>query len=177
NGINSDVVMTVCRTGEGRNGLSLLVVERGMPGFERGRNLDKIGQHSADTAELFYNDVRVPKSNLLGEEGHALEYLTANLPQERLAIAVFALAATRAALRWTVEYTNGRVAFGRPISDFQNTRFVLAEVATEIEITQSFVNECVMAHVAGALTPVRAAMAKLWSTELQARAVSRCLQL
>ncbi|MDH3755040.1 MAG: acyl-CoA dehydrogenase family protein [Acidimicrobiia bacterium] len=179
NGINSDVVIVVCRTDPdaGRAGMSLLVVERGMEGFERGRNLDKIGQHSADTAELFFDDVRVPVENLLGEEGRAFEYLGFNLAQERLSIAVYGLAAARAALGWTVAYVKERKAFGQPIAAFQNTKFVLAEVSTEIEVTQPFVNDCVMKLNAGELTPAEAAMAKLWATELQGRTTDRCLQL
>ena len=179
NGINSDLVIVVCRTDPdaGREGLSLLVVERGMDGFERGRNLDKIGQHSADTAELFFSDVRVPVANVLGEEGRALEYLGFNLAQERLSIAVYGLAAARAALDWTVDYVKERTAFGQPIAAFQNTKFVLAEVATEVDVTTSFMNDCLMSHVAGELSPAGAAMAKMWASELQNRTVDRCLQL
>ena len=179
NGINSDLVIVVCRTDPdaGREGLSLLVVERGMDGFERGRNLDKIGQHSADTAELFFSDVRVPVANVLGEEGRALEYLGFNLAQERLSIAVYGLAAARAALDWTVDYVKERTAFGQPIAAFQNTKVVLAEVATEVDVTTSFMNDCLMSHVAGELSPAGAAMAKMWASELQNRTVDRCLQL
>ncbi len=179
NGINSDLVITVCRTDPdgGRNGMSLLVVERGMQGFERGRNLDKIGQHSADTAELFFSDVRVPAANLLGEEGRAFEYLSFNLAQERLSIGVYGLAAAKAALGWTVDYVKERQAFGQPIASFQNTKFVLAEVATEVEVTQPFIDGCVMELNAGELSPAKAAMAKLWATELQKRVTDRCLQL
>ncbi len=177
NGINSDLVITVCRTGEGRSGLSLLVVERGMPGFERGRNLDKIGQHSGDTAELFFSDVRVPVANLLGEEGRAMEYLAANLAQERLSIAIYGLAAARAALDWTVDYVKERTAFGKAIGTFQNTKFVLAEVKTEIDVTTPFMDQCIMKLNVGELTAAEAAQAKLWATELQGRTVDRCLQL
>jgi len=179
NGVNADLVITVCRTDPdaGRAGMSLLVVERGMPGFERGRNLDKIGQHSNDTAELFFDDVRVPASNVLGEEGRAFEYLAFNLAQERLSIGLFGLAAARAALDWTVDYVTERTAFGQPIAAFQNTKFELAEMATEIEVTTPFVDGCVTKLNAGELAPAEAAMAKLWATELQGRTVDRCLQL
>ena len=179
NGINSDLVVVACRTDPeaGRAGLSLLVVERGMPGFERGRNLDKIGQHSADTAELFFSDVRVPVANLLGEEGKAFEYLSFNLAQERLSLAVYGCAAARAALSWTVDYVKERTAFGQLIASFQNTRFVLAEVATEVAVTQAFIDDCIVQHNEGTLTPAGAAMAKLCATELQGRALDRCLQL
>ncbi|MEM7274348.1 MAG: acyl-CoA dehydrogenase family protein [Actinomycetota bacterium] len=179
NGINSDLVIVVARTKPegGHDGMSLLVVERGMDGFERGRNLDKIGQKSADTAELFFSDVRVPAANLLGEEGRAFEYLSFNLAQERLSIGIYGLAAARAALAWTVDYVKDRSAFGQPIAKFQNTKFTLAEVATEVEVTQPFIDQCVLELNAGTLTPAKAAMAKLWATELQNRATDRCLQL
>jgi alkylation response protein AidB-like acyl-CoA dehydrogenase len=121
--------------------MSLIVMERGMEGFERGRNLDKVGLHSQDTAELFFNDVKVPASNLLGGEGQGFKYLTVNLPQERLNIAVAAVAAAQAALNWTVEYVKERKAFGAPISSFQNTKFVLASVKTEIDAAQAYVDK------------------------------------
>ncbi len=179
NGINSDLVIVVCRTdpAAGRKGMSLLVVERGMAGFERGRNLDKIGQHSADTAELFFSDVRVPAANLLGEAGKAMDYLGFNLAQERLSIGVYGLAMAKASFGWTVDYVKERKAFGQPIAGFQNTKFVLAEIATEVTVTTSFMNDCLAKHVEGELSPAEAAMAKLWGTELQKRTVDRCLQL
>ena len=179
NGINSDLVIVVCRTDPdaGHKGFSLLVVERGMDGFERGRNLDKIGQHSGDTAELFFSDVRVPAANVLGQEGKGLEYLGFNLAQERLSIAIYGWAAAKAALDWTVAYVKERSAFGQPIASFQNTKFVLAEVATEVAVTQSFIHDSVMRHNAGELGPADAAMAKLWASELQNRTIDRCLQL
>jgi alkylation response protein AidB-like acyl-CoA dehydrogenase len=180
NGINSDVVIVVCKTGDPADrasSMSLLVVERGMPGFERGRNLDKIGQHSADTAELFFADVRVPANNVLGEIGRAFEYLSFNLAQERLAIGLFGVAAARTMLDWTVEYVKEREAFGKPIASFQNTKFVLAEVATEVDVTQPFIDQCVVKLNAGELSPADAAKAKLWGSELQKRTADRCLQL
>ena len=179
NGINSDLVVVVCITDPeaGRGGMSLLVVERGMDGFERGRNLDKIGQKSADTAELFFSDVRVPAANVLGEEGKAMEYLAFNLAQERLSIGIFGVAAAKAALDWTVEYVKERTAFGTTIASFQNTKFVLAEVATEVAVAQPFIDQCLLKLNEGTLTPAEAAMAKLHGTELQNRATDRCLQL
>ena len=179
NGINSDLVIVVCRTNsEGRHGgMSLLVVEREMPGFERGRNLDKVGQHSADTAELFFSDVRVPEQNLLGEEGRGFEYLTFNLAQERLSIALYGLAVARAALGWTIDYVKERTAFGQPLANFQNTKFVLAQLATEVAVTAPFMHQCLRRLGEGELTPGDAAMAKLWGSELQNRVTNECLQL
>ena len=179
NGINADLVITAVRTdrGERHRGLSLLVVERGTPGFERGRNLEKIGTHAQDTAELFFDDARVPAENLLGNEGEGFAYLVSNLPQERLSIAVAAVAAAEAALGWTVEYVRDRKAFGTPIGSFQNTRFELAEMRTEVDVGQAYVDRCVEALNAGELTAEDAAGAKWWCTELQGRVVDRCLQL
>lgn len=179
NGINADLVIVVAKTDptERHAGMSLLVVERGMPGFERGRNLDKIGMHSQDTAELFFTDVRVPATNLLGEEGKGFSYLTANLAQERLSIAVTGVATARAALGWTVDYVQERVAFGKPIGSFQNTKFVLAEIKTEVDMAQAYVDQCVLRLNEGTLSASDAAQAKLACSELQNRAVDRCLQL
>jgi len=179
NGINADLVVTAVRTdrGERHRGLSLLVVERDTPGFERGRNLEKIGTHAQDTAELFFDDARVPAQNLLGNEGEGFAYLVSNLPQERLSIAVAAVAAAAAALDWTVRYVRDRKAFGAPIGSFQNTRFELAEMRTEIDVGQAYVDRCVEALNAGELTAEDAAGAKWWCTELQGRVVDRCLQL
>ena len=179
NGINADLVITAVKTdpSQRHKGMSLLVLERGMPGFERGRNLDKVGLHSQDTAELFFNDVRVPVDNLLGTEGMGFVHLVENLAQERLSIAVTAIGAARQALRWTLEYTNDRQAFGQPVASFQNSRFELADMATEIQIGEVFVDRCVEALVAGTLTVEEAAMAKYWTTELQKRVVDRCVQL
>jgi alkylation response protein AidB-like acyl-CoA dehydrogenase len=179
NGINSDLVIVVAKTDptQRHTGMSLLVVERGMPGFERGRNLEKIGMHSQDTAELFFNDVRVPVANLLGGEGKAFNYLTANLAQERLSIAVSGVASARAALTWTVDYVKERTAFGQSIGSFQNTKFTLAEVKTSVDVAQAYVDQCVVALNAGTLSAAEAAQAKYWCTELQQRSVSECLQL
>ena len=179
NGINADLVITAVKTdpAQRHSGISLLILERGMSGFERGRNLDKIGQHAQDTAELFFTDVLVPAENLLGEEGRGFVQLVHNLPQERLSIAASAVAAARAALGWTLDYVKERKAFGQPIGSFQNTKFVLAEVATELELAQSFVDRCVLALNSERLTAEDAAMAKWWCTEFQKRSVDRCLQL
>jgi alkylation response protein AidB-like acyl-CoA dehydrogenase len=179
NGINADLVIVAARTDpeQRHRGLSLLVVERGMEGFERGRNLEKIGQHSQDTAELFFEDVRVPVENRLGEEGEGFRYLVFNLPQERLSIAASAVAAAEAALDWTVAYARERQAFGRSIGSFQASRFALAEVKTEVTVARTFLDRCVEALNAGELSAEDAAMAKLWCTELQGRTVDRCLQL
>jgi alkylation response protein AidB-like acyl-CoA dehydrogenase len=179
NGINADLVITAVKTdpSQKHKGMSLLVLERGMEGFERGRNLEKIGQHAQDTAELFFTDVSVPVTNLLGDEGEGFRQLVANLPQERLSIAIAGLAAARAALGWTVEYVKERTAFGQPIGSFQNTRFQLAEVATEVQVAEAFVDRCILGLTAETLTVEEAAMAKWWCTELQKRTVDRCLQL
>jgi len=180
NGINADLVVTAVKTDPTAKhaGMSLFVIERGMAGFTRGRNLDKLGQHAQDTAELSFADVRVPVANLLGpNEGRGFKQLVANLPRERLSIALGAVAAARAALDWTLAYVKERKAFGQPIGSFQNSRFVLAELATEVDIAQRYVDDCVRALNAGELTAVDAAKAKWWCTELQGRTVDRCLQL
>jgi alkylation response protein AidB-like acyl-CoA dehydrogenase len=179
NGINADLVITAVKTdpSQKHKGMSLLVIERGMEGFERGRNLEKIGLHSQDTAELFFTDVRVPVENLLGAEGEGFRYLVTNLPQERLSIAVAGLANARAAYQWTLEYTKERKAFGQPVANFQNTRFKLAEMATEIAVAQAFIDKAIVAHNAGQLTAEEAAMAKWWCTELQGRTADIGVQL
>ncbi|MEU5506869.1 acyl-CoA dehydrogenase family protein [Streptomyces fungicidicus] len=179
NGILADLVVVVARTTPegGSGGQSLLVVERGMAGFERGRNLDKIGQKAQDTAELFFNDVRVPKQNLLGEENQAFAYLMGNLAQERLAIAVGAAAAAEETLAVTTRYVKEREAFGRPLAKLQHIRFEIAEMATETAVTRTFLDRCVAEHSQGRLDAVHASMAKWWATELQKRLVDRCLQL
>ena len=179
NGINADLVITAVKTdpAQKHRGMSLLVIERGTAGFERGRNLDKMGQHAQDTAELFFDDARVPAANLLGAEGDGFRHLTSNLPQERLSLAGYGVAAARAALDWTLKYVQQRTAFGRPVGSFQNTRFRLAELATEVDIAQAFVDQCVLALGDGELSPADAAKAKWWCTELQGRAVDLGVQL
>jgi alkylation response protein AidB-like acyl-CoA dehydrogenase len=179
NGILADLVVVVAKTDPfaGYQGISLLMVERGMEGFERGRNLDKIGLKAQDTAELFFDNVRVPAANLLGEEGKGFIYLMEKLPQERLTIAVVAAAACEGMIEMTLRYVKDRKAFGRPIGSFQNSRFVLAELATETQIARVFVDRCIEELNAGQLTVSDAAMAKWWTTELQKKVVDRCLQL
>ncbi len=179
NGINADLVVVAVKTDAdaGAQGVSLLVLERGMDGFERGRNLDKLGLKAQDTAELFFSDVRVPKENLLGEEGKGFIYLMEKLPQERLSIAVVAAAACEDMIDMTLSYVKERKAFGRPIGSFQNSRFVLAELATEAQIARVFVDRCIEELNAGTLSISDAAMAKWWTTELQNKVATKCLQL
>lgn len=179
NGILSDVVIVVAKTDPSSKhaGISLLVVERGMEGFERGRKLEKIGLKAQDTAELFFRNVQVPQDNLLGEAGKGFYYLMQQLAQERLTVAVMAAAACEAMLEMTVQYCKERTAFGRPIGTFQNSRFKLAELKTEIEIARVFVDRCILELNAGQLTAEDAAMAKWWTTELQKRVADECLQL
>ncbi|MFG6200405.1 acyl-CoA dehydrogenase family protein [Nonomuraea sp. JJY05] len=180
NGINADLVVVVAKTDPdaGARGTTLIVVERGMEGFERGRNLEKIGMKAQDTAELFFENVRVPAANRLGpRDGEGFFQLMNNLPQERLSIAVGAVAAAEAVLEETIEYCKTRQAFGRSIGSFQNTRFVLAELATETEIARHYVDKCILALNAGQLDAVDAAKAKWWTTELQTKVIDRCLQL
>jgi alkylation response protein AidB-like acyl-CoA dehydrogenase len=180
NGINADLVITAVKTDptQKHKGMSLIILERGMAGFERGRNLEKIGQHAQDTAELFFTDVQVPVANLLGDtEGQGFLHLVDKLPQERLSIAAAAVAAARAALGWTLDYVKERKAFGQPVGSFQNSKFVLAEIDTEIDIAQNYIDRCVEGLNDGTLTAEVAAKAKWWCTELQKRTVDRCLQL
>jgi alkylation response protein AidB-like acyl-CoA dehydrogenase len=179
NGINADLVVVAVKTDptQRHKGISLVVVERDTPGFTRGRNLDKLGLHQQDTAELFFTDCRIPADNLLGTEGGGFTQLVTSLPQERLSLAAGGLAGARAALDWTIEYVRERKAFGASIGSFQNTRFVLAELASEVEIGQTFIDRCVVALNDGELSAEDAAMAKWWCTELQGRLVDRCLQL
>jgi alkylation response protein AidB-like acyl-CoA dehydrogenase len=179
NGIHADLVVVAAKTDPAakHEGLSLLVVERGMEGFERGRKLDKIGLPAQDTAELFFNDVVVPRGNLLGEEGKGFLYLVQNLAQERLLVAVQAAAAVERMLRLTLDYVTKREAFGRPIGTFQNTRFEMAEMQTLSTVLRTFVDECVRKHVEEELPVEEAAMAKWWSTDVANDVASRCLQL
>ena len=179
NGILSDLVVVVAKTDPdaGHKGISLLVVERGMEGFSRGRNLDKLGLKAQDTAELTFEDVHVPKANLLGEEGMGFIYLMQNLPQERISIAGMAISGIEAVLDMTLEYVKTREAFGKPIGKFQNTRFVLAEMATEAYVARTLVNHCVERLNAGTADPVLASMAKWWTTELQQKITSQGLQM
>lgn len=188
NGQTADVFVVAVRTGAGsagaggnpgdrRGGLTLLAVDGDTAGLRRGRNLDKIGLHAQDTSELAFEGMRVPVANRLGEEGEGFGYLVRNLPQERLSLSIGAVAAAEGVLDSTLEYVRERTAFGSPIAKFQNTRFVLAELATELDLARTYLNECIAAHVRGELTPARAARLKWWTTELQVRTADRCLQL
>jgi len=179
NGILSDLVIVVARTDPdaGHQGISLLVVERGMDGFERGRNLDKIGLKAQDTAELFFDNVEVPKANLLGVEGSGFASLMENLPQERVSIAAIAVAASELVLELCLDYAKTRTAFGKPIGSFQHNRFLLAEMATEVHIARVFLNDCVTKLNAGEVDTSLASMAKWWTTELQTKIVDRGVQL
>ncbi|ABM11744.1 acyl-CoA dehydrogenase family protein [Mycolicibacterium vanbaalenii] len=178
-GINSDLVIVVARTDPdaGHKGFSLLVVERGMPGFERGRKLDKMGQPAQDTAELHFTDVRVPATNLLGEQNRGFYHLMANLPSERLSIAIAAVAGARETYRQTLQYAKDRTAFGQSIGSFQHNRFVLAELDTELDIAEQYVDRCLQALLDQDFSAVDAAKAKWWCTELAKRVVDACLQL
>jgi len=179
NGITADLVLVVARTdpAAGAHGFSLLAVERGMAGFERGRNLDKVGLKAQDTAELFFDEVRVPADNLVGIEGGGFVHLMNALPQERLSIAVGAVAGARQVFDLTLAYCKGRTAFGKPIGSFQHNRFLLAEMETEISVAEQFVDRAVLEHNAGRFDVKDAAMAKWWTTELQKRVVDKCVQL
>ncbi|MBB3041697.1 acyl-CoA dehydrogenase family protein [Nocardioides soli] len=179
NGILSDLVIVVCRTDPdaGHQGISLLVVERGMTGFGRGRNLDKVGMKAQDTAELFFDDVEVPKANLLGEEGSGFVSLMTNLPRERVSIAAMAVAAIEHVLDLSLAYAKERQAFGRPIGSFQHNRFVLAEMATHAHVARVFVNDCILKLNAGEVDTALASMAKWWTTELQKQVVDAGVQL
>ncbi|NMO00421.1 acyl-CoA dehydrogenase [Gordonia sp. TBRC 11910] len=180
-GINSDLVVVVCRTNPepaaGHKAFSLIVVERGMAGFERGRNLDKMGQKAQDTAELHFDDVRVPRANLLGEENKGFYHLMHNLPTERLSIGISAIGGARAVFDETLQYVKDRKAFGQPIGSFQANRFTMAEMATELDIAEQYIDRCLRAAVDGELTAVDASKNKWWCTELAKKVIDNCLQL
>jgi alkylation response protein AidB-like acyl-CoA dehydrogenase len=177
NGILADIVVVVARTSSSRHGLSLFVVERGMEGFERGKNLKKMGMKSQDTAELFFNNVKLPKENLLGEFNRGFYQLMHFLAEERLLGACQYHANAEAAFDATMEYTQERKAFGKAIADFQNTRFKLADMRTELDVSQAFIDRCVMEHNDGKLSAEDAAKAKLFCSELEARVTDECVQL
>ena len=179
NGQHSDVVVVVVKTDPeaGAAGTSLLLIEANTPGFEKGANLKKLGLKAQDTSELFFNDVRVPKANLLGEEGKGFIYLMEELSQERLSIALIGMAATESILHQTIDYVKERKAFGKPVAAFQNTQFNLAEMDTEVTSARVFVDRCLELHIEGKLDAVTAAKAKLLSSELQGRVIDQCLQL
>jgi alkylation response protein AidB-like acyl-CoA dehydrogenase len=178
-GYRSSLFVTAVRTDpdQPHRGLSLMVLEDGMEGFGRGRRLEKIGQHGIDTAELFFEDVRVPAANVLGEPGRGFSYLVSNLPQERMSIAIHAQAVARGALVETIDHSEERHAFGQPIAGFQATRFSLAEACAEVEVSQAYLDRCLLALVEDRLSPEEAAIAKLWATETQGKVVDRCVQL
>jgi acyl-CoA dehydrogenase len=181
NGHLADLILTAAKTGPdgGHKGISLILVDaRDAPGFTRGRILDKVGQHGADTSELFFDNVRVPKSGILGQApGRGFAQLMAQLPQERLFLAVQAVTAMETAVRDTIAYTKQRQAFGQPVFDFQNTRFQLAEAATTAHIARTFLDSCIERHIAGTLDAATAAMAKWWLTDQQVTLIDKCLQL
>jgi alkylation response protein AidB-like acyl-CoA dehydrogenase len=179
NGINADLVITAVKTDpdERHSGMSLLVIEDGMEGFGRGRNLEKIGLHAQDTAELFFDEVRVPVSNRLGEEGMGFAYLMENLPQERLGLATGSVAHAEMAFGWALAYVKERQAFGQPIGSFQTVKHLMAEMRTELDIAQSYVDRQIMTLNRGELSADEAAKAKWWVTELEKKVIDRCLQL
>ncbi|MBV8166055.1 MAG: acyl-CoA dehydrogenase family protein, partial [Alphaproteobacteria bacterium] len=169
NGQLADLIIVVCKTdaSAGAKGVSLILVEADRAGFSRGRNLEKIGMKAQDTSELFFDEVRVPCTNLIGEEGQGFAYLMKELPQERLLVGISAVTVMEAALEWTLTYTRERQAFGRAIADFQNSRFKLAEVKTEVTVARVFLDDCIAKHLRGALDVPTAAMAKYWLSELE----------
>lgn len=177
-GHNADLVVLACKTDPkaGARGVSLILVETDRPGFQRGRRLEKIGCKAQDTSELFFADLRVPVSNLLGEEGRGFYQLMKELAQERLVQAIRAIASSEAALEWTVDYTTQRKMFGQTLADFQNTQFKLAEMKAELVMQRVFVDRCIELHLRRELDSVDAAVAKLVSTELQGRVMDGCLQ-
>lgn len=179
NGWVADLALVVADTshGERSSAKSIFLVETNRKGFRRGRLLEKVGQKAQDTAELFFDEMRLPADSLLGEEGRGMAYLMQELPSERLFIAIASLAAAEAAFVQTLAYVKERHAFGRAIGEFQVTRFALAEMNTEIEVGRAFIDSCVAEVLAGTLTAARASMAKLWLTEMQGRVVDRCVQL
>ena len=179
NGQHCDFVIVVCKTDpeKGSKGMSLIVVETDRPGFERGRNLDKIGQKAADTSEMFFADVRVPVSNLIGEVGKGFAYLMGELPRERLTVSYRAWAEAQRAFDVTVDYVKERKAFGKALFEFQNTAFKLAEIKTELTAGWAFLDQCLVKIVDGTLTAEQGAMIKLWTTEKEGRIVDDCLQL
>ncbi|WP_096190260.1 acyl-CoA dehydrogenase family protein [Evansella halocellulosilytica] len=181
NGIHSDLVLVACKTNPKaepkHKGVSLLVVERDSPGFSRGRKLNKIGLHSQDTAELIFEDCRVPKENLLGEEGEGFRYLMENLQQERLVVAIAAQVAAEDMLQMTMEYVKSRKAFGKPISKFQNTQFKIAELATEIEMGRTFIDQLIRKHMDGEPIVTEVSMAKWKLTDVAKEVASECMQL
>jgi long-chain-acyl-CoA dehydrogenase len=179
NGYSADLVITAVRTdpAKGARGISLLAIETGMAGFTRGRKLDKVGQEESDTAELFFDEVRVPVANRLGEEGAGFVAMMERLPQERIGAAVSNLANARAILEETVAYSKQRHAFGQPVGSFQANKFLLAELVTKVDVTQAYVDQAVLAHCRKELTATEAAKAKWWSAQVQNEVLDACVQL
>ncbi|USK87025.1 acyl-CoA dehydrogenase family protein [Peribacillus asahii] len=181
NGILSDLIIVACKTdpqaSPPHKGVSLFLVERDTPGFSRGRKLDKVGMHSQDTAELIFEDVKVPAANLLGEEGRGFKYLMAKLQQERILAAIGGQVAAEDMLELTLQYVKEREAFGKPISKFQNTQFTLAEIATEVQVGRTFIDQLVVRHQNGDDIVTEVSMAKWWITDMARRISSQCMQL
>jgi alkylation response protein AidB-like acyl-CoA dehydrogenase len=179
NGQNADIILTVCKTdpAAGAKGTSLILVEADRPGFARGRNLDKVGQWMADTSELFFNDVRVPAGNVIGEINRGFIYLVSDLPQERLSISITAQAAAQRAFDEAVSFTRDRTAFGKKVIDFQNTRFTLADIKAQLQVGWAHLDWAIARHVRGELTAEEAAASKYWHTEMQWLACDAALQL
>lgn len=179
NGQLNDILILACKTdtSKGAKGISQIIVTRDTPGFERGRNLEKVGYHAQDTSELFFEDCRVPITHLLGGEGQGFVQMIQQLAQERLVVAIRSAAIIEAALEWTVEYVNQRQAFGRTLAAFQNTRFKLAEIKTQATVTRTFIDACIAQHLRGELDATDAAMAKMQSTETMCQVLDDCVQL
>ncbi|EJW11043.1 Butyryl-CoA dehydrogenase [Rhodovulum sp. PH10] len=179
NGGLADLIVVACKTdpAAGAKGVSLVLVEADRPGFSRGKNLEKIGMKAQDTSELFFDEVRVPASNLLGTEGKGFAHLMTELPRERLLVGIVAVSVMEAALCWTLDHVHERKAFGRPLIEFQNTRFVLAEVKTKVTVARTFLDDCVLRLMRGELDVATAAMAKWWLSDLECEVVDACLQM
>ena len=179
NGQHADIVIVVCKTdpSAGAKGTSLIIVEADRAGFTKGRNLKKVGMKAQDTSELFFEDVRVPKANLIGEEGQGFRYLMEELPQERLSVAINAIANSEFILEQTIDYVKERKTFGQAVSQYQNTQFKLAELDTELTAMRIFVDRCLELHLTGELDAVTAAKSKLLTTEFQCRLIDECVQL
>ena len=179
NGQNADLILVACKTDprEGAKGVSLVMVEGDRDGFVRGRNLKKLGTKAQDTSELFFDDVRVPVANLVGEEGRGFYMMMQELAWERMHVGIAAISCCEAALEWTIDYVKERKAFGKTVMDFQNTRFELADMKTEVQVGRVFVDKCLELVLENKLDATTAAMVKLWTSELQGRVLDRCLQL
>ena len=179
NGQTADLILVACKTDrtEGARGISLVMVEADRAGFERGRRLKKMGTKAQDTSELFFNEVRVPVTNLIGEEGKGFAYMMQELPWERMHVGIQAVSCCEAALEWTIDYTRNRKAFGKPVLDFQNTRFTLADCKTEVQVGRIFLDRCLELVLEGKLDTTTAAMVKLWTSEMQGRVLDQLLQM